>query len=377
MELMKNKTVCVLLILVFPVLAICAGEGYAQGAGNTHPVYVNKAPVFEPGQEGSKIKVVKRVVKKPAGSGASKYDKEHIVDVNKLKESTVESLKSLEERLGRVNLNEKFDNVFKALEDDPVDNRKLKTALERLEKAIDDFRSDWDSTIEPLWRGQMLVGDTISKVRSILAKSNTDKAKDPHMQKEMEKYDAKLRELSIEIKNEPDPKRKERMKLLFRNLYNLKKIKTMKVNLNPASEIVLARMIETLEKLELQFTRVIFTAEESYAVLGNQQQFLHDYIQIVKGLIDVEDLAEWFASGNTDESLAMTEGILQQFEMLNGGITDFEDALNSYSGNMIESIEKHSDAIKQRLDDRGKSGSSQADKEIDSIIEEYSKMGVE
>ena len=300
---------------------------------------------------------------------AAQYDEEHIVDVSKLKNTTIESLRSIEERLEKVNLKDKFDAVFEVLEADEIDNIKLKKSLEGLEQGVEEFRSDWDSTIEPLWKGHEMVGDTIMKVRTILAASEGSESFDIDKRKEIESYDKKLKNLSHEIMNEPDPKRQHRLKLLFKNLYNLRQIKKAKVNLSPASQIVLSRMIEALEHLELQFTRIIFTAEEAYAVLGNQQEFLQDYIQVVKGLVDIEDLAEWFAAGGTEESIATVEGLIDQFKGLNTSIIDFENAMTTYSGKMVENIEKHSQKIEENL--KSVEGANLIDEELNVLIKEY------
>jgi len=299
----------------------------------------------------------------------AQYDEEHIVDVSKLKDTTIESLRTIEERLEKVQLKGKFDDVFKVLEKEEIDNYELKAALENLERGVDEFRDDWDTTIEPLWKGHAMVGDTISKVRSILAASQEEGEATSKQSKDLRLYEERLKMLSQEIINEPDPKRKLRLKLLFKNLYNIKQIRTSRVSLSPASQLVLSRMIDALEHLELQFTRIIFTAEESYAVLGNQQQFLKDYIQVVKGLVDIEDLASWFAKGGTEESVATVEGLITQFEGLNDSITDFEDAMGKYSGKMIGSIEDHSKKIEQNL--KFMESEKYVDRELDSIIEEY------
>ena len=299
----------------------------------------------------------------------AQYDEEHIVDVSKLKDSTIESLRSIEKRLEEVQLKGKFDEVFNVLEQEEIDNYELKRVLENLERGVGEFRSDWDSTIDPLWKGHAMVGDTIAKVRSILASSEETSDEDSKESKDIRLYEERLRNLSQEILNEPDPKRKLRLKLLFKNLYNLKQIKASKINLSPASKLVLSRMIDALEHLELQFTRIIFTAEESYAVLGNQQQFLTDYIQVVKGLVDIEDLAEWFAKGGTDESIATVEGLITQFEGLNDSITDFEDAMGKYSGKMIGNIEEHSQQIAENL--KFMEAENHIDRELDGLIEEY------
>jgi len=303
--------------------------------------------------------------------GEAQYDEERIVDVSKLKDTTIESLRSIEERLEEVNLKEKFDNVFRVIDQEEIDNYELKNTLEELEMGVDAFRADWDSTIEPLWKGHEMVGDTISKVRTILAVSQDRENVDLRQKKEIGAYETRLRYLSQEIKNEPDPKRKLRLKLLFKNLYNLKKIKSAKANLSPASQLVLSRMIDALEHLELQFTRIIFTAEEAYAVLGNQQQFLKDYIQVVKGLVDIEDLAAWFASSGTEESIATVEGLIEQFQGLNSSILEFDEAMAAYSGKMIESIEDHSQRIEENL--KTVEAEQLIGQELDGLIDEYAE----
>lgn len=300
---------------------------------------------------------------------AAQFDEEHIVDVSKLKEKMLESAKPLQEKIEKNQLQEKFDAVFKVLEEKEVDNTKLKAALEDLEQGIDSFRSDWDNTVEPLWKAQATVAQTIDKVRSILASSQASPAELKH-DKELEPYESRLKTLAKEIIDEPDPQRKERLKLLFQNLYNLKRIKSIKVNLKPATQLLLSRMIEGLDRLELQFTRIIFSAEESFAILGNQQNFLKDYIQVVKGLIELEDLAGWLAGSGTSGGAGTVEGLLQQFQGLNESVSQLESQLNEHSENLIEKIEKHSEQIETNLQGVSPVSATTAT-DIDNLINQY------
>lgn len=307
----------------------------------------------------------------PAANQSAQFDEEHIVDVSKLKEKMLESTKPLQERIEKSQLQQKFDKVFEVLKEEEVDSKKLKSSLEDLEQGIDAFRSDWDSTIDPLWKAQTTVGETIAKVRTLLAASQIS-PKDIKNRSELVPYESRLKALAKEITDEPDPQRKERLKLLFQNLYNLKQIKSVKINLSPASQVLLSRMVDALERLELQFTRIIFTAEEAFAVLGNQQQFLKDYIQVVRGLIDIEDLAGWLAGGGTSESIATVEGLLKQFQDLNSTVGNFETAMNEYSEKLLENIEEHSQKIETNL--QGISPvSTTSNAELDKLISRYAE----
>lgn len=295
------------------------------------------------------------------------YDEEHIVDVSKLKAEMVESTKPLKEKLQGTQLQQRFEAVFALLEQEELDNRDLKLALEELEQGIDNFRSDWNNIVEPLWDGQKTVGEVISKVRSLLASSQLGDA-GKVSDSEIAPYENRLKKIAKDIASEPDPKRKERLELMFKNVYNLKRIKSVKMNLSPAQQVLLSRMLDALDRLELQFTRIIFTTEESYAILGNQQEFLKDYIQIVKGLIDIEDLAGWLAGGGS-EGITSVEGLLQQFEGLNESISGFEVTMNKYSEQLIDSIEEHSQKIDSEYSSPVTSGLS--DSEMDKLIQEY------
>jgi len=296
-----------------------------------------------------------------------KYDEEHIVDVSKLKQQMAESTAMLKEKLVGSQLNVKFKKVFTVLEKEKVDNVALKASLENLEKGVADFRADWNNMTEPLWKGQDAVGETISKVRTLLASSQAVSvmAKD---NPELAVYENRLKKLAREISDEPDSRRKEKLKLLFKNIHNLKQIKGTKTNLSPTSQLLLSRIVQALGQLELQFTRIIFTAEEAYAVLGNQQQFLQDYIQVVKGLIDIEELAGWLSEEGSG-GLASVEGLLGQFQSLNKEVGEFEEAMNAYSEKLVDNIEEHSENLELKMDEISTSGN--VDAELEKLIGEY------
>jgi len=309
----------------------------------------------------------------PAPKSTARFDEEHIVDVSRLKEKLAESTEPLKERIEKSQLQQKFDGVFKVLEQKEVDNKKLKSSLAELEQGIGSFRSNWEGIANPLWKGQVVVGETISKIRTLVAASCASQT-DAKSAKELAVYDAELSRLAKGLSAETDPRRKERMKLLFQNLYNLRQIKSVKVNLAPASQLLMARMIGALERLELQFTRIIFASEEAYAVLGNQQRFVGEYIQVLNGLMDIEDLSAWLAGSGAADGVAAVEGLLGHLKELGTSVSGFESAMNDYSQQLLENIEDHTRQIEAKMDSVApQSTSSGAD--LDKLIKEYAKKG--
>ena len=298
-----------------------------------------------------------------------RFDEEHVVDVSQLRVQMEQSTEPLMEKLATSDMNAHFQRVFDVLNQDKVDNDQLKKALEDLENGIAAFRSDWDKIIDPLWDGQEMVQDVLFQIRGMLSESAGVVSVE---QKEMMKpFEKRLTQLAKEIERERDPRRRNRLKVTFQNVLNLKRIKSAKVNISPAQQLVLIRMVNALETLEMQFTRVIFMTEETYATLGNQQQFLTDYIQVVRGLLDIEDLAEWLSGTGGFDGTAI-DGLVQQFQGLNESIGSFQQAMGDYSETLIDNIEDHSQDIEAQY--APDAGGDVVGPDIEQLIKTYANQ---
>lgn len=282
----------------------------------------------------------------PAATLASspRFDEEHIIDVESLREEVTEALNPLRTKVRETQLEEKFKKVFLVLEREEICNEVLKAALQDLEKGIYCFRSEWDRIVNPLWDGQAKIGEVISRVRSLLASSQEP---GEEIDEEAQIYEDRLQKIAREIVEEPCPKRRERLTLMFRNVYNLRRIGQVRINLTPAKQVLLSRILDALAGLELQLAQVTFSAEESFAVLGQQQRFLKDYIGILTGLIEIDELTTWLVGDG--EGIATVEGLMEDFQGLEEAIVGLQQAMDIHTERLIINIEEKSARMTERL----------------------------
>ncbi|MCD5401820.1 hypothetical protein LR013_04435 [candidate division NPL-UPA2 bacterium] len=274
-----------------------------------------------------------------------RFDKEYIIDVESLREEVAEALNPLRTKVRETQLQERFEEVFLVLEREEVSNQDLKTALQDLEKGIYHFRSEWDQIVNPLWEGQATIGEIISRVRSLLASSQ--EPGEEIDEEEVQLYEDRLQKIAREILEEPCPKRRERLTLMFRNVYNLRRFGQIEINLTPAKQVLLSRILDALAGLELQLTRVTFSAEEAFAVLGQQQRFLENYIGILTGLIKIDELTAWLVGDG--EGIATVEGLMGDFQELEEAIVDLQQVMDIHAERLIINIEEKSARMAERL----------------------------
>jgi hypothetical protein len=296
-----------------------------------------------------------------AASGTT--DREQIINVEKLKASLDEATTPISERINRSQLMQKFESVNNLLEQKEVDKEKLVQALEELRNEMDGFTDNWSEITDPLWKGQEAIGQTIEKVRIMLARTNTGEPSEK-VRKSLENYDKRLSNLAKTIKNEKNEERSKRMKMIFANVLALRQLteRAGMIDLGPAQQAVYVKIIEALSNLEVALTNSTFQIEKTRIILEGQAEFVGNYVDILKGLIESEKLAKILGQMNS-----AGDGIA----VLGGDLTELNQKCEAFANNMNALAEKLSDSISAQTSEMMESIDFD-ETEVNKKIEEYS-----
>lgn len=220
-------------------------------------------------------------------------DQERIIDVAKIGQALQDATHPIGERMENSLLSEKFATVNELLGTKDVNKEQVVQALKDLGAEINSFTDDWDSGVTaPLWEGQQAIGNTINRVRGLLARGRlgapTEKTKQL-----VQSYDQRLAGLAQAIQKEKDTERKAKLRLIFENVLALRQLveQTSRIDLEPANQAVYAKIVNALTKLEEQLTAVIFQVERVRVVLTSQSDFIAEYVSLLEGLLEAEALA--------------------------------------------------------------------------------------
>lgn len=231
-------------------------------------------------------------------------DKEKLIDVASLEEAMNRATTPLAQRVEASKLGEAFAGVNELLRSSSVDKTQLITALRTLSDEIGRFTENWDAEVAgPMWDAQDAVGGTIGKIRSLLAKGDPQQV-DRETQAKLDGYDRRLETLALQIQNETDPMRAERMRLIFANIRSLRDIvqATGSFNLGSAREALYVKTIRALAALEAQLTNAMFEIERVRLILSAEGEFITEYVDLLEGLVEAQTLARMLsASGEGSE----------------------------------------------------------------------------
>lgn len=223
-------------------------------------------------------------------------DRERIINVDELREAMTKAAEPMARRIRSTTLDERFLSVAEALAQDDVDEERLLEALALLKQEISTFTQGWSELEDPLWKGQEQIGKTIDRVRMMLARGA---GKQPSAESEalLANYDRRLSHLAREIRAESDPLRQQRLKSLFSNTLALRKLVEVysRIDLRPASQVMLAQLVRALMRLEDQLTAATFQIERARIVLDQTGEFVGAYIAILEDLVEAEALAHMLA----------------------------------------------------------------------------------
>ena len=220
--------------------------------------------------------------------------------------------------------------------------------------------------VGPLWDGQDAIAGTINSVFDILGRGKGGGA-GKEANKLAKGYDLRLKNLARQIKNEADPKLRERKKKVFANFLALRKLAESSggIDLGPATTKVQIKIIRALESLQGQLTDATFGLEQVRVVLTSQKGFVSDYIAILSGLLDAEELKDWLDSREGVDDIGPI-GI--NVESMVKDARKFGEQMNDLFGQMAEELESgpadsSSDAASPVLDGI----------DVDAEIEKYAK----
>ena len=147
-------------------------------------------------------------------------DRERIIDVEKLTASLNAATSPISKRIKQSKLSKKFDRVNILLLDEEIDKELLLEALDSLKEEMVAFTQNWSELTDPLWQGQEAIGQTIDKVRGMLARSATGEPTEK-VKALLMNYDTRLANLATSLKKEKNEERKGRLKLVFANRVNV------------------------------------------------------------------------------------------------------------------------------------------------------------
>jgi hypothetical protein len=214
----------------------------------------------------------------------------------------------------------------------------LLDALGELRNEMWAFTENWSELTDPLWKGQEAIGNTIDKVRLMLARTATGEPSEK-VKALLENYDKRLSTLASAIKSETNEERAKRLKLIFANVYALRQLteRSGMIDLGPAQQAIYARIIESLANLETALTNSTFQVERTRVILAGQAEFIGNYVDILRGLIESEKLAEVLNDMNgAGQGLG---GLAGELGGLNGKIEDFTSHMNALAERLSMSID--------------------------------------
>jgi hypothetical protein len=293
-------------------------------------------------------------------------DKERIIDVAKLGKAIREATEPIEQRMKETDLLGRFDEVNELLQEDDVDKEQLIASLRRLESEMNSFVGDWESSVAaPLWRGQEAIGDTIARVRALLA-SGVPGEPSGKTKALLENYDQRLSKLAQQIRSESDPRRKDRLRLVFGNTLSLRNLseRASRINLGPASEAVHVKIVHALSQLESALTVATFQIEKARVILSSEADFVASYVGILEGLVEAEQLAKMLGDLSVaGKGIGALGANLGELEKRTGA---FARTMESFAERLAESIEVETAQISTDVE-----GIEFEDLDIDAEIARY------
>lgn len=300
--------------------------------------------------------------------GEETLDKEKIIDVEKLKTTLNEATMPISSRLKKSKLLEQFKKVNGLLGEKEIKKELLLEELQHLKDEMNSFTRDFGEITDPLWKAEEKIGETVNKVRLMLARGKSGKPT-KKVQSMLKNYDRRLSSLAKAIEKEKDESRRKRLRIIFANVLSLKELmqKSGSIDLSPASEAVNVKIIRSLTELETALTNAIFSVERTRVVLKSQSEWISTYCEILRGLIESENLANMLGQmSNSGQDLSVLNGKMGE---LNGLCSKFNRMMNNFASNLADNISTQTSRIAVSVD--------MDDDYINKKIKEYSSIGSE
>lgn len=223
-------------------------------------------------------------------AAAQQADREQFIDLEKLNQVITDATQSIAEPIRESRLSARFAEVNELLQTDQVDKRALVAALQGLSGELSTFVAKLDSA--PLFDAEAQVGETIDRVRMLMATGPAGQPKS-EAAAEVAEHERQLKQLVSAIDNEPDPRRQQRLKIMFAHHLRLMRLKKQMgtIDLSDARMRVFAKTAEALDGLSTQLISAAFRTEEARTVLAQQSEFLSTYVEILNGVVGAEEIA--------------------------------------------------------------------------------------
>ncbi len=265
-------------------------------------------------------------------------DREKIIDVAALAEAMQKATEPVSERIRSSKLEERFALVKSLLERDNFDKQELLNALYDLNDEMDAFVSEWDEVTTPLWDAQDTIAETIDKVRAMMA-GGYDVEEGEKSKAILRGYEKRLNTLARQTANERDPVRKARLKKVYANVLSLRNLteRVTSLNLSPAAEAVQVKIIRALGGLQEQLTMATFEVERVRVVLTGLSDFVSNYSGILSGLVEAEQLAQFWAEWNGSATGLGT--VFGDVDSLITTTEEFVSMMDSVASELADSIE--------------------------------------
>jgi len=276
-------------------------------------------------------------------------DREKIIDVDRLREALDGATEPISKRMQSTTIEEKFDRVNALLEQENTDKRELLQALEELKAEIDQFTGDWQEVMRPLWDGQDAIAETADRVRLLLARGGSGRPTE-EVKAIMDGYDQRLTSLAKAIKAEQDQKRRAWLKRVFANVLSLRKLmeRGLGPDLTPARKALYVKTIKAMANLEAALTQATFEVEKARVVLVTQSDFIGQYIDVMSGLIEAEDLAKML--GELEETGQGVTGLSLDVQGLVRKSQEFAERMDGFAGKLVESIESETAKVTDQME---------------------------
>lgn len=310
--------------------------------------------------------VASAALQAPAVHAQQTSDRERIIDVSTLTEAMHRATEPIGQRLRASRLKEQFEAVNELLEQPEIDKRELIDRLNGLRGEIGAFTDDWDQVAAPLWDGQEAIGKTIDRVRSLLARGEVGRPSEK-TEALLVNYDKRLSSLANAIQREIDEVRRERLKIVFANVLGLRELteKAGSINLGPAREAVFAKIVRALQGVEIQLTGTAFALEKARVVLVSQGEFVSQYVSIMSGLVDAEDLVAML-NGMKDSSFDFASLVRDLGDLAEQG-DQFAMLMDDFAGRLAETIEAETAKLAENLE----ADTLSAGLDVDEAIKRY------
>lgn len=308
--------------------------------------------------------VVVTVLLAASPAQAQQPDREQFIDISKLNEVMASATRSLAEPLRDSDLGERFSEVNLLLQSDEVDKRALVAALQALSAELKVFVSRLDST--PLFEAEVQVGATIDRVRMLMATGPAGKPQQ-EVQRQVVEHERQLNQLVKVIDDEPDPRRRQRLKMMFAHHLRLKRLKEQmgSIDLSDARMRVLAKTALALDSLSTHLISAAFRAEEARMILDQQGEFVGTYVEILNGLVGAEEIARVLNGlGDTGSQLGP---VVAELAIIAQQASDFGEQMDAVALGLSDQIE----IVGENIADQADTSMISLDMDIERELEAY------